>query len=46
MGRLAGVPWGRRMTGLSWVPVQDHVERQSADRKWEKWEMREGEGQQ
>jgi len=24
--------------------VQDHVELQSADHKWQKWEMREGEG--
>ena len=44
MGRLCGVPWGRRMNGLTWVPVQDHVELQSADHKWQKWEMREGEG--
>jgi len=28
------------MNGLSWVPVQDHGELQSADHKWQKWETR------
>jgi len=34
------------MNGLSQVPVQDHVELQSEDRKWQKWEIREGRDQQ
>ena len=32
------------MNGLSWVPVQDHVELQLADHKWQKWETRGGQG--